>query len=113
MPLQQRSAVFIPPYRVEPEASLEDSQDCISALEDKPIAINDRNFPGLSQLSEEFSFQVLQLIIVPALRRFEADLALLAAELEAVREAMDGSSCRPASAGVPPHPRSHRPPQYR
>jgi hypothetical protein len=30
----------------------------VSALEDKPINVKDRNFPGLSPLSEEFSFQV-------------------------------------------------------
>jgi hypothetical protein len=39
--------------------SLEDFRDFVSALEDKPININDRNFPGLSQLSEEFGFQSL------------------------------------------------------
>jgi hypothetical protein len=39
--------------------SLEDFRDSVSALEAKPININDRNFPGLSQLSEEFGFQSL------------------------------------------------------
>jgi hypothetical protein len=39
--------------------SLEDFRDFVSALEDKPININDRNFSGLSQLSEEFGFQML------------------------------------------------------
>jgi hypothetical protein len=46
------------PYRVQCEVSLEELQDFISALEDKSININDRNFPGLSQLSEEFGFEV-------------------------------------------------------
>jgi uncharacterized coiled-coil protein SlyX len=49
----------IAPYRVQSGVSLEDFQDFVSALEDKPININDRNFPGLSQLSEEFGFQTL------------------------------------------------------
>jgi hypothetical protein len=39
--------------------ALEDFQDFVSSLEDKPITTNDRNFPGLSQLSEEFGFQSL------------------------------------------------------
>jgi hypothetical protein len=39
--------------------SLDDFQDFITALEDKPIDIKDRNFLGLSQLSEEFGFQAL------------------------------------------------------
>jgi hypothetical protein len=39
--------------------ALNDFQDFLSVLEDKPININDRNFPRLSQLSEEFSFQAL------------------------------------------------------
>jgi hypothetical protein len=46
------------PYQIQSEASLEDFQDFISALEGKSININDKNFPGLSQLSEEFGFQV-------------------------------------------------------
>jgi hypothetical protein len=46
-------------YRVQSGVSLEDFQDFVSALEDKPININDRSFPGLSQLSEEFGFQSL------------------------------------------------------
>jgi hypothetical protein len=45
--------------QVQSEVSLEDFQDFVSALEDKPININNRNFPGLSQLSEEFGFQSL------------------------------------------------------
>jgi hypothetical protein len=50
---------IISPYRVQSEESLEDFGDFVSALEDKPIDINDRNFPGLSQLSKEFGFQSL------------------------------------------------------
>jgi hypothetical protein len=38
---------------------LEDFQNFVSSLKDKPINIKDRNFPGLSQLSEEFGFQAL------------------------------------------------------
>jgi hypothetical protein len=49
----------VSPYGVQSEVSLEDFRDFVSALEDKPININDRNFPGLSQLSEEFGFQSL------------------------------------------------------
>jgi hypothetical protein len=51
----------IAPSRVESRVSLEDFRDCIAALEDKPINIKDRNFPGLSQLSEEFGFQALSM----------------------------------------------------
>jgi hypothetical protein len=51
----------IAPYQVQSGVSLEDFRDFLSALEDKPININDRNFPGLSQLSEEFGFQVLSM----------------------------------------------------
>jgi uncharacterized coiled-coil protein SlyX len=47
------------PYRIQSGVSLEDFRDFVSALEDKLIKINDRNFPGLSQLSEEFGFQAL------------------------------------------------------
>jgi hypothetical protein len=36
-----------------------DFRDSVSALENKPININDRNFLRLSQLSEEFGFQSL------------------------------------------------------
>jgi hypothetical protein len=49
----------IAPYRIQSGVSLEDFQDFVAALEDKPIDIKDRNFPGLSQLSEEFGFQAL------------------------------------------------------
>jgi hypothetical protein len=49
----------IAPYRVASGVCLEDFRDSVSALEAKPININDRNFPGLSQLSEEFGFQSL------------------------------------------------------
>jgi hypothetical protein len=52
-------ALAIAPYRLQSEVSLEDFRDFVSALEDKLININDRNFPGLSQLSEEFGFQSL------------------------------------------------------
>jgi hypothetical protein len=51
--------LILTPYRVQSGVSLEDFQDFVSALEDKPISINDRNFPGLSRLSEEFRFQSL------------------------------------------------------
>jgi hypothetical protein len=51
--------LIVTPYRVQSEVSLEDFQDFVSALEDKPINIKDRKFPGLSQLSEEFGFQTL------------------------------------------------------
>jgi hypothetical protein len=47
------------PYKVQSGVSLEDFQDFVSALEDKPINTKDRNFPGLSQLSEEFGFQAM------------------------------------------------------
>jgi hypothetical protein len=52
-------ALAIAPYRLQSEVSLEAFRDFVSALEDKPINIKDRNFPGLSQLSEEFGFQSL------------------------------------------------------
>jgi hypothetical protein len=38
--------------------SLEDFQNFVFVLEDKMININDKNFPGLSQLLEEFDFQM-------------------------------------------------------
>jgi hypothetical protein len=38
---------------------LEDFRNFVSDLEDKPIGIKDRNFPGLMQLSDEFGFQAL------------------------------------------------------
>jgi hypothetical protein len=41
------------------QLAMKDLRDFVSALEDKPININDRNFPGLSQPSEEFGFQSL------------------------------------------------------
>jgi hypothetical protein len=41
-------ALAIAPYRLQSEVSLEDFRDFVSVLEDKPININDRNFPGLS-----------------------------------------------------------------
>jgi hypothetical protein len=49
----------IAPYRVQSGVSLDDFQDFVSSLEDKPIDINDRNSPGLSHLSEEFGLQAL------------------------------------------------------
>jgi hypothetical protein len=130
----------ITPYQVQSEVSLEDFQDFVSALEGKAININDRNFSGLSQLSDEFGFQALsmklsahrrlsglgdlqtaecrsristleelvgqherqieelQLVLFPALQRFEADLSRLASELEAVRDAKNSDSPRPAAA---------------
>jgi hypothetical protein len=42
------------PSRVESGVSLEDFRNTVSVLEDKPINIKDRNFSGLSQLSEAF-----------------------------------------------------------
>jgi hypothetical protein len=51
----------IAPYRVESGVSLEDFRDFVTALEDKPIDIKDRKFPGLSQLSEGFGFQALSM----------------------------------------------------
>jgi hypothetical protein len=136
----------IAPYRVQSGVSLDDFQDFVTALEDKSINIKDRNFPGLSQLSEEFGFQALlaklsahrrspglsdaqtaecrsrisaleertgqhedQLAalhsaLFPALRRFEADLARLASELEAVRDAKKTETARPAAAPAPDAP---------
>jgi hypothetical protein len=52
-------ALTITPYRIQSGVSLEDFQDFVTALEDKPMDIKDRNFLGLSQLSEEFGFQAL------------------------------------------------------
>jgi hypothetical protein len=137
-------ALIITPYRVEFLVSLEDFQDFITALEDKPTDIKDRNFPGLSQLSEEFGFQALlgkfsfhrrsaglsdaqtaecrsrisalkersgqhedqlaalQSALFPALSRFEVDLARLASELEAFRDAKNSDTARPAVAPPPP-----------
>jgi hypothetical protein len=46
-------------YRVQSQASLEDVQDFVSALEDESIHMDNRNFPGLSQLSEEFGCQMV------------------------------------------------------
>jgi hypothetical protein len=40
---------------------LKDVQDFISAMEDTPMGIKDRNFPGLLQLSGEFGFQALSI----------------------------------------------------
>jgi hypothetical protein len=144
-------ALITTPYRVQSGVSLKDFQDFVTALEDKPINIKDRNFLGLSQLSEEFGFQallakfssyrrsaglsdaqtaecrsrisaleeragqherqlaVLQSGLFPALRRFEADLARLASELEAFRDAKKTGTARPAVApppGTPERPAS-------
>jgi hypothetical protein len=52
-------ALIMTPYRVQSGVPLEDFQDFVTALEDKPMEIKDRNFLGLSQLSEEFGFQAL------------------------------------------------------
>jgi hypothetical protein len=49
----------IAPSRVQSRVSLHDFQDFATALEDKPMNIKDRNFLGLSQLSEGFGFQAL------------------------------------------------------
>jgi hypothetical protein len=51
--------LIISPYRVQSEVSLDDFRDFVAVLEDKPINIDDSNFPGLSQLFEEFDFQAL------------------------------------------------------
>jgi hypothetical protein len=131
-------------YRLQSGVSLDDFQDFVTAFEDKPMDIKDRNFPGLSQLSEEFGFQALlaklsahrrspglsdaqtaecrsgisaleeragqhedqlamwQSELFPALRHFEADLAHLASELEAFRDAKKTDTARPAIALPPP-----------
>jgi hypothetical protein len=47
------------PYRFQFGVSLEDFQDFVSVLDDKPIDIKNSNFPRLSQLFEEFGFQAL------------------------------------------------------
>jgi hypothetical protein len=52
-------ALAIAPYQVASGVSLKDFRDFVSALEDKSINVNDRNFPGLLHLSEEFDFQSL------------------------------------------------------
>jgi hypothetical protein len=44
------------PYQVQSEVSLDDFQDFISILKDKPININDKNSTGLLQLFQEFGF---------------------------------------------------------
>jgi hypothetical protein len=56
---KNNSGLCITPYRIQSGMSLDDFYNFVSALEDKPIDIKDRNFPGLSQLSEEFGFQAL------------------------------------------------------
>jgi hypothetical protein len=53
--------LVILPYRVESRVRLKNVQDFIFALEDTPMGIKDRNFPGLSQLSGEFGFQALSM----------------------------------------------------
>jgi hypothetical protein len=128
-------SLTIAPYQVDSRVSLEDFRDFVSALEDKPINIKDRNFPGLSQLSEEFGFQALLMKLSthrrsPGLsdaqtaeiqsrlsaveeragqhedqiRRFEADLARLASELEAIRNPKNSDTARPAVAPPPSAP---------
>jgi hypothetical protein len=47
------------PYNVKSQVSLPDFRDFISALEDKPVTINNDNFRGLSQLGNEFHFRDL------------------------------------------------------
>jgi hypothetical protein len=47
------------PYPVQSRVSFDDFRDFVTALEDKPIDINDSNFSGLSQLSHELGFQDL------------------------------------------------------
>jgi hypothetical protein len=136
-------ALTIAPYRVQSGVSMDDFQDFVSALEDNSIDIKDRNFPGLSQLSEESGFQTLlaklsahrrspglsdaqtaecrsrisalekragqhedqlaalQLVLFPALRRFEADLERLASELEAFRDTKKTGTARLAVAPPP------------
>jgi hypothetical protein len=56
---KNNTSLTIALYRVQSRVSLKDFRDFVCALEDKPISINDRNFPGLSQLSEEFRFRSL------------------------------------------------------
>jgi septal ring factor EnvC (AmiA/AmiB activator) len=58
---KNNASLTISPYRVQSAVSLEDFQAFVSALEDKSINIKDRNFPGLSQLSDEFGFQALSM----------------------------------------------------
>jgi hypothetical protein len=47
------------PYRLQSTVSRDTFRDFVSALEDKPIDVKDRNFPGLSHLCEQFDFQAL------------------------------------------------------
>jgi hypothetical protein len=47
------------PYRVQSGVTLEDLKDFVATLEDKPVDLNDKNIPGLLQLSHEFGFQML------------------------------------------------------
>jgi hypothetical protein len=49
----------IAPYDVQSEVSLQDVQDFVSILVGKTSKINDKNPPGLSQLSDEFGFRAL------------------------------------------------------
>jgi hypothetical protein len=50
-------ALAMTPYRVQSEVSLDDFQDFISILEDKPINVNDKNCIARSQFVQEFCFQ--------------------------------------------------------
>jgi hypothetical protein len=49
--------ITLTPYQVQSEVSRDDFQDFLSALEGKAVDINDKNYRGLLQLSEEFGFQ--------------------------------------------------------
>jgi hypothetical protein len=46
-------------YPVQSQVSLADVHDFVSASEDKSMKMNGKNLPGLSQLAEEFCFQVV------------------------------------------------------
>jgi hypothetical protein len=56
---QQDLTLLERPYNLKSAVCVTDFRDFVAAIEDRPVTITVKNFPGLFRLSDEFEFGVL------------------------------------------------------
>jgi hypothetical protein len=70
---QQDIRLLDHPYALKSKVGINDFRDFVAALEDRPVRITVKNFPGLFRLSDEFGFDVLSGRLLDFLRRGRVD----------------------------------------
>jgi small GTP-binding protein len=70
------------PYTVQSKVRLEDFRDFVAALEERPMVIAPKNFPGLFRLCDEFGFELLSERLSEFLRSRDRKLREIVSTLE-------------------------------